>query len=113
MKTKTKKTAADTGSIDTAALVDQIGACMATIAEFEKQKKAMVIELLARAGNRKYIDGHVFTATIVPEYLVSLLDAERIKEVMGDEWVTAHSKESMRKTSVRVTARKTPDQKKE
>jgi hypothetical protein len=112
MKAKTKKPA-DIGSIDTAALVDKIGSLAAVVADFEKQKKAAVAELLARAGNRKYIDGHLYTATIVAECAVTSLDADLIKTEMGDDWVAEHSKESVRKASVRVAARKTPDQKKE
>jgi hypothetical protein len=109
MKTKTKVVE----NMDTAKLVDEIGGVNAIIADFEKRKKAMVVELLARAGDRKYIDGKLYTATIVPECIVVSLDAERIKAEMNEAWIAEYSKESPRKASVRVAARKTPGQKKE
>lgn len=109
-KTKTKKTVAD---MVTAALVDEIGGVMAIIADFEKKKKSMVVELLARAGNRKHIDGNLYTATIVAEHTSMSLDVDGIKKEMGGDWIAEHSKESMKKASVRVAARKTPAQKKE
>jgi hypothetical protein len=112
-KTKTKKAKPTVLEMVTAALVDEIGGVMAIIADFEKKKKAMVKELLERAGNRSHIDGNLYTATIVPECTVTALDVEQVKKEMGDEWVAEHSKEGTRKASVRVAARKTPAQKKE
>jgi hypothetical protein len=109
-KTKTKPVPA---KVSTAYLVDEIGSLAAIIADFEKKKKAFVTELLARAGDKKYIDGNLYTATIVAEHTALSLDVEAIKIEMGDEWVAEHSKETLRKASVRVAARKTPDQKKE
>jgi hypothetical protein len=110
MKTKPK---AKTPVMGTAELVDEIGRISAIVADFEKKKKAFVAELLTRAGDRKYIDGNLYTATIVPECTVTSLDTDFVKTEMGDEWFAAHTKDSTRKASVRVTARKTPDQKKE
>jgi len=116
MKSKTKgkaenfKTLAE--ALDTATLVDEIGGVIAIMADFSKKKNALVAELFARAGNRQHIDGNLYTATIVAECLSSVLDVEAIKAEMGDEWVTSHSKDSVRKRSIRVTARKTDDQKK-
>jgi len=113
MKVNVKVKVTEPLTMDTVALVDEIGKLAAIVADFEKKKKAMVVELLARAGSRKYVDGNLYTATIVAAHTVSSLDAEAIKAEMGDKWVTEHSKESERKASVRVAARKTPDQKKE
>jgi len=108
---KTKQTKATT-ELNTADIIDEIGSVMAIMADFSKRKAALVTELLSRAGDRKHIDGKLYTATIVPECVASVLDVEAITAEMGTDWIAAHSKDSVRKTSVRVTARKREDQKK-
>jgi len=108
MKTKTKPVK----ELNTIDLVDQIGNVMAIMSDFSKQKAALIKELLARAGTDKHIDGKLYTATIVAECLSSVLDVEAITAEMGEDWIASHSKDSVRKASVRVTARKEQRQKK-
>jgi hypothetical protein len=113
MKVKKIKAETDFVGTDTVTIVDEIGKLAAIVADFEKKKKALVVELLARAGTRRYIDGKLYTATIVSECATASLDTELVKAEMGDKWFADHCKAGSRKASVRVAARKTPDQKKE
>jgi len=108
MKTKTTK---PPKQLDTAALVDELGSILAIMSDFSKKKAELVKELLARAGNDKYLDGNLYTATIVAECTSSILDIVAISKEMGEEWITSHSKDTIRKASVRVTARKTEKKK--
>ena|SRR5215469_11549441 len=106
------KTVKEPKSLDTATLVDELGSVLAIMADFSKQKAALMKELLARAGNDRHIDGKLYTATIVAACTSSVLDIEAITAEMGEDWIASHSKDSVRKTSVRVTARKEAKKKK-
>lgn len=95
-----------TPKLSTADLVDAIALQDMIKAEAEKARKELVSELLARVSDEHYIDGHLFTATVVAEGIVWSLDSERIKEQMGAAWVAKYSKHSLRKKYIKVTARK-------
>ena len=92
--------------LSTAELVDQIGFLNRDIADAEKRKKEISEELLKRHGTEHYIDGNLYTATVVSESIVWTLDQIRLKDLMGSEWLNKFLKHGIRKAYLKVTARK-------
>jgi hypothetical protein len=82
-------------------LVDQLGAIKAEAADIKAREEALRAELIARGVSEA--EGALFRATI-SEGTRWTLDAERIRDEMGEAWCTAHSKVGTA-TTVRVSAR--------
>jgi hypothetical protein len=82
-------------------LADQLGHAKAELAEAKAREDALRAELIARGVTEA--EGVLFRASI-SESTRWNLDAQRIREEMGELWTVAHSKVSA-VTTLRVTAR--------
>lgn len=91
----------------TTALVDELGELKALLSEGENRAKELSTEIIKRAGNKPFVEGDLFSATIVAEAMpYPILDSEKIKEEMDAKWISRHSKMSKgRSAYVKVTAR--------
>lgn len=86
---------------DTGAIVDELGALKADIAELEAREKALRDELVRRKIT--VAEGALFRATVATA-VQWRLDNAAIKSAMDDRWVRQHSRQSL-VTTVAVKAR--------
>ena len=82
-------------------VVDALGHAKAEAAEVKAREEALRAELIARGVETA--EGMLFRATLSQSARWTL-DAERIRQELGELWCISHSKVSA-VTSVRVTAR--------
>jgi hypothetical protein len=82
-------------------IVDQLGHAKAALADAQAAESALKAELISRGITSA--DGALFRATVSNSTRWTL-DANAIRETMGELWCVSHSKVST-VTSVRVSAR--------
>jgi len=85
------------------ALADALGAVKAEAAELKAREDALKAELIAR--NISVAEGAEFRASVLPESIRWVLDADAIRAAMGEAWVLRHSTRSWVRPTVRLTAR--------
>jgi hypothetical protein len=82
-------------------LVDQLGHVKAEAAEIKSREESLRAELIARKVSEA--EGYLFRVTI-GESLRQTLDANRVKQEMGENWYGARCNIGVA-TTVRITAR--------